>query len=194
MSGKGSIVILSGPSGVGKSTICKELIKAFGDKIYLSISATSRERKNGERHGEDYYFLDRNEFSRQIKAGNFLEYAEVFGNLYGTPKDKVEAALKDGKIVLLEIDVQGAEQIKKIYPNAISIFIMPPEHRELKNRIVSRGRDTDEDIAKRLAGSCVEMAAGWQQYDYIVVNDKLDLAVKEIIKIIENVQRTVQNA
>ncbi|OHB57359.1 MAG: guanylate kinase, partial [Planctomycetes bacterium GWF2_42_9] len=168
-------------------TICKHIIKDYADKVYLSVSATTRQKKNGEKQGVDYFFLSREEFEQQIKDGNFLEYAEVFGNFYGTPKDKTQQALDKGKIVLLEIDVQGAQQIKKIYPDAQLIFIMPPQNRELKNRILGRGRDNDADIEKRLAGAEVEIAAGWQHYDYVVINDKLETAVDEIKQIINKV-------
>jgi guanylate kinase len=140
--------------------------------------------KNGEREGVDYFFISRDEFQRQISAGNFLEYAEVFGNLYGTPKDKIQQETDKGKIVVLEIDVQGAQQVKKLFSNATLIFIMPPQNRELKNRIIGRGRDDDEDVEKRLAGAGVEIAAGWQHYDYVVINDKLEPAVEETVEII----------
>ncbi|MEN6385606.1 MAG: guanylate kinase [Phycisphaerales bacterium] len=181
---KGVIIVISGPSGVGKSTICKQVIKKFEDQIYLSVSATTRTKKAGEKDGVDYFFLSREEFKTQIDAGNFLEYAEVFGNLYGTPKDKIQQQLDKGKIVLLEIDVQGAQQVKKIFPEANLIFIMPPQNRELKNRIIGRGRDDEADVEKRLAGAGMEIAAGWQHYDFIVINDKLQPAVEETIDII----------
>jgi guanylate kinase len=181
---KGAIIVISGPSGVGKSTICKQVIKEFEDKVYLSVSATTRPKKAGEKDGVDYFFLSREEFKTQIDAGNLLEYAEVFGNLYGTPKDKIQQQLDKGKIVLLEIDVQGAQQVKKIFPEANLIFIMPPQNRELKNRIIGRGRDDEADVEKRLAGAGMEIAAGWQHYDFIVINDKLQPAVEETIDII----------
>ena len=111
---------------MGKSTICNELVKRL-DNVYLSVSTTTREKKAGEQNGREYWFVSRDEFEKRIKAGNFLEYAEVFGNLYGTQKDKVLQALGQGKIVLLEIDVQGAQQVKKLYPEAKLIFILPPK-------------------------------------------------------------------
>ncbi|PKL48356.1 MAG: guanylate kinase [Planctomycetes bacterium HGW-Planctomycetes-1] len=181
---KQQVVVISGPSGVGKSTICGELIKRL-DNVYLSISATTRPQKAGEQDGKDYYFIGRDEFEKQIKAGNFIEYAEVFGNLYGTPKDKLAQALEQGRIVLLEIDVQGARQVKKLYPEAKLIFIFPPKQTELQNRINGRGRDDGKDIEKRLAGAGIEIAAGWQHYEHIVINDSLAQAVEEVIQIIK---------
>jgi guanylate kinase len=169
---------------VGKSTICSELLKRLGN-AYLSVSTTSREKKAGEREDKDYHFVSKEEFKKQIAAGNFLEYAEVFGNFYGTPKDKTLAALEQGKIVILEIDVQGAKQIKEHYPEAKLIFILPPRHTELQRRINDRGRDEEKEIEKRLAVAGIEIAAAWQHYKYMVINDDLEQAVSEIIDIIK---------
>jgi len=179
----GQLVIISGPSGVGKSTICNKLIERL-DNVYLSVSTTTREKKAGEQEGVDYWFISREEFERRLKADNFLEYAEVFGNLYGTEKDKVLTALGQGKIVLLEIDVQGALQVTKLCPEAKLIFILPPKQTELQKRINGRGRDDKKDIEERLAGAGIEIAAAWQYYKYMVINEDLEQAVKEIIEII----------
>jgi len=168
---------------VGKSTICSELLKRL-DSTYLSISTTSREKKGGEQENKEYNFVSRDEFKRQITADNFLEYAEVFGNFYGTPKDKTLSALEQGKIVILEIDVQGAKLIKERYPDAKLIFILPPKHTELQRRINDRGRDEEKEIEKRLAGASIEIAAAWQHYKYMVINDDLEQAVNEVIDII----------
>ena len=181
---KGQLIIISGPSGVGKSTICDQLVKRL-DNVYMSVSATTRPKKNGEENGRDYWFVTRDDFERQIKAGNFIEHAEVFGNLYGTPKDKVLRALDKGKMVLLEIDVQGAQQVKNLYPEAKLIFILPPKQTELEKRINDRGRDNETDIEKRLAGAGIEIAAAWQHYKYMVINDDLQQAVQEVIDIIK---------
>lgn len=183
---KGAIIVISGPSGVGKSTICKQVITRFADKLFLSVSATTRPMKKDEQNGVDYHFLSRDEFEKQLKAGNFIEYAEVFGNLYGTPKDKLQQSINSGKNVLLEIDVQGGLQVKKQFPQAALVFIMPPENKELQNRITGRGRDDEKDIKKRLAGADAEIAIG-KNYDYKVVNDKLELAIEETVQIINKV-------
>ena len=181
----GKIVVISGPSGVGKSTICKRIVEEFKDGIYLSISSTTRNKKSGEQDGVDYFFISEEEFKKQLKAGNFLECAEVFGNFYGTPKDKVVQALQQGKIVLLEIDVQGARAVKKLYPNAILIFIMPPRQQELEHRIISRGRDEQTDVKTRLAGANNEIEQGWLSYDFVIINDELESAVAETIQTIK---------
>ena len=181
----GQIFVISGPSGVGKSTICRELVKRL-DNVYLSISATTRSQKADEQNGREYWFVTRDEFEANIEAGNFLEYAEVFGNLYGTPKDKIDQALSQSKTVILEIDVQGARQIKKLYPEASRlIFILPPKQTELEKRINGRGRDEEKDVEKRLAGAGTEIAAAWQHYEFMVINEDLEQAVQEIIQIIK---------
>lgn len=179
----GQLVIISGPSGVGKSTICKELVKRL-DNIYLSVSITTRPQKAGEENGREYRFIGRDEFEEGVKAGKFLEYAKVFGNLYGTEKGSVLQALGQGRIVLLEIDVQGAQQVRNLYPDARLIFILPPKQAELAKRINGRGRDGRDDVEKRLAGAGIEIAAGWQHYRHLVINDNLRQAVKEIMEII----------
>jgi len=185
---KGIIVVISGPSGVGKGTICKELIKKIDDAC-LSVSVTTRPRTAKEVNGKDYWFVDRNEFQRRIEKGMLLEYAEVFGNFYGTPKDKVDEAIEAGKVVLLEIDVQGGKQIKKLYPETVMIFIMPPTAKELAGRLRSRGRDDEETAKRRLSEAANEITAAKDFYPYMVVNDKLDAAVSEIIGIIETARK-----
>jgi guanylate kinase len=181
----GKIVVISGPSGVGKSTICKRIVEEFKDKLYLSISATTRAKKSGEQDGVDYFFISEEEFKKQFKAGNFLECAEVFGNFYGTPKDKVVEALGQGKIVLLEIDVKGAKAVKKLYPDAVLIFIMPPRQQELEHRILTRGRDEQTEVKTRLAGANTEIEQGWLSYDFVIINDELESAVAETIQTIK---------
>lgn len=181
---KGKIVIISGPSGVGKSTICKEVVKRL-DNVCLSISVTTRPMAEAEVDGQDYWFLSQQQFRKRINEGSLLEYAEVFGHLYGTPKDKVEVALGAGKTIILEIDVQGAKQVRSMCPDAVMVFIFPPTEKELAQRIKNRGREGMEAAEERLEGADTEFAAAWQYYEHMVVNDDLEQAVKEVIQIIK---------
>jgi len=181
---KGKIVIISGPSGVGKSTICKEVVKRL-DNVCLSISVTTRPMAEAEVDGQDYWFLSQQQFRKRINEGSLLEYAEVFGHLYGTPKDKVEEALGAGKTIILEIDVQGAKQVRSVCPDAAMVFIFPPTEKELAQRIKNRGREGMEAAEERLEGADTEFAAAWQYYEHMVVNDDLEQAVKEVIQIIK---------
>ena len=181
---KGKVAVISGPSGVGKSTICKEAaVRLKG--AFLSVSCTSRPKSAAEVDGRDYWFLSRDEFEQRIKKGMFLEYAEVFGNLYGTPKDRADKALEEGKTVILEIDVQGGRQAKAAYPEALMIFILPPSDQELEKRISSRGRDSQEVIARRLSNARAEIDAGKKCYEHFVINESLEKAINEVISIIE---------
>lgn len=181
---KDKVVIVSGPSGVGKSTICKEVAKRL-DKCYLSVSVTTRPKGDGEVDGQDYWFISEEELQKQIKRGTLLEYAEIFGNMYGTPKDKVQEVLKEDKIVILEIDVQGAKQVKLIYPDAITIFILPPSQRELAERMNSRAREDPETAEKRLDIAGSEIASAWQYYQHMVINEDLEQAISEVVQIIQ---------
>ena len=180
----GFVVIISGPSGVGKSTICKEIVNRLKD-AYLSVSVTTRPKTEAETDGEDYWFISNKEFKNRIDNDMFLEYAEVFGNLYGTPKDKIIEAIKEGKTVILEIDVQGAQQARAIFPNAVMIFILPPSAKVLAERLNHRGRDSEEVAEERLGGASIEIAAGWQHYENMVINEDLNQAVNECIQIIK---------
>jgi len=181
---KGKVVIVSGPSGVGKSTICKEVVKRLSN-VYLSVSVTTRPRSEAEVDGEDYWFISEREFQERLDKGLLLEYAEVFGHLYGTPKDKIDAALQVGKSVILEIDVQGAKQAKRIYRDAVMIFILAPSQRELAERMKLRGREDIETAQERLNEAGTEVAAAWQYYEHMVINDDLQQAVGEVIQIIQ---------
>ncbi len=185
---KGRLIIVSGPSGVGKSTICKEIVKQLKD-VYLSVSVTTRPKSETEVDGRDYWFITEEEFQKRINNGLLLEYAEVFGHLYGTPKDKIEEALQADKTVILEIDVQGAKQAKVIYPEAVMIFILPPSQRDLAERMGHRARDSSEAAEERLEEAGTEIAAAWQYYDDMVINDNLQQAVKECVQIIKSVKR-----
>lgn len=175
-------VIISGPSGVGKSTICREIVKRF-DNVSLSISATTRPKADTETEGKDYYFLTEDEFKKRIEQGAFLEYAEVFGNLYGTLTEKVDEALAAGKTLILEIDVQGARQVKEKHPEALMIFILPPTQKHLVERMNGRGREDEETTKIRLEGADDEIAAAWRYYNNMVINDDLAQAVGEVAQI-----------
>ena len=179
---KGRLFVISGPSGTGKGTICKELIK--DDKIRLSVSMTTRNPREGEVHGVSYYFAIKEEFLQKIEAGGFLEYAEVFGNYYGTPKMEVLELLEKGIDVLLEIDVQGALQIKEVYPEAVLVFILPPSMEELRARLTGRGTET-QDVVERRLGEAAKEISYVEHYDYAVINDDLEEAIENVKTVIK---------
>jgi guanylate kinase len=183
---RGKVVIVSGPSGVGKSTICREVAKRL-DNAYLSISVTTRPRAEGETEGEDYRFVSKEQFQEQIAKGLLLEHAEVFGHLYGTPKGKVSEALEADKVVILEIDVQGGKQVKKIYKDATMIFVFAPSEKDLVERMRLRAREDPEAAEKRLDGAGAEIAAAWQYYEHMVINSDLEQAINEVVQIIKRV-------
>ena len=183
--GKGKVVIVSGPSGVGKSTICKEILKKL-NYICLSVSLTTRPISKAEVDGQDYWFVSEEDFRERIEKGLLLEYAEVFGHLYGTPKDKVDEALQAGKVVILEIDVQGAIKAKVVFPDAVMIFILPPSAKDLAKRLNHRGREANEVAEERLNGASAEIAAAWQYYKHMVINEDLQQAVNDCVQIIED--------
>lgn len=180
---RGKLIIISGPSGVGKSTITREVIDRL-EEAYLSVSMTTRPQAPSEQDGREYWFVSRDEFRRRIEEGSFLEYAEVFGNLYGTPRDKTDEALRAGKTVILEIDVQGAKQVKAMCPQVVMIFILPPSDKVLAERMGHRGRESAEAAKQRLDKAGSEIAAARQCYDKMVINDDLEQAVKEVVRII----------
>jgi len=182
---KGKVVIMSGPSGVGKSTICKEVVKRL-DNVYLSISVTTRPKSEAEVDGQDYWFISEQEFQERIDKGLLLEHAEVFGHLYGTPRDKVEEVVQAGKNVILEIDVQGAKQALLIFPDAVMIFVLPPTEKDLVKRMDNRGREAADAAEKRLSGASDEIAAAWQYYKHMIINEDLQQAVDECVQIIED--------
>jgi len=188
---KGKLVIVSGPSAVGKSTICKEIGKRLDD-VYLSVSMTTRPKSKTEVDGQDYWFISEKEFQERIDKGLLLEHAKVFGHYYGTPKDKVTEALEEGKTVILEIDVQGARQAKAVFPDALMIFILPPSAKTLAERLDHRGRDTADAAEIRLNGASTEIAAAWQYYKHMVINEDLEQAVKECVQIITDKKNEAQ--
>ncbi|MBP0979651.1 MAG: guanylate kinase [Oscillospiraceae bacterium] len=178
----GTLIILSGPSGVGKGTIIKKLLKKL-DNIVLSISATTRLPRRGEKNGIHYYFISRDKFIDMIKTNGFLEYAEYNSNYYGTPKDSVNNFLREGKNVILEIDVQGAFKIKNKYKNALMIFVMPPCVEDLYKRLRNRNTESGKEIEERVIRAQREIELS-EKYDYVIINDSLSKAAEEIKKII----------
>lgn len=178
----GMLIVISGPSGAGKGTLCGLLLKR--DKnLVLSVSVTTRLPRDGEKEGENYFFTSVEEFQKKIKSNEFLEWAKVYNNYYGTPRAFVEKYLKDGRDVILEIDIQGAAQIKKNYPDAVFIFILPPDLEELKNRIIKRGSETVDSFNLRMNYAKEELRAIFM-YDYVVINDNLESALSKIQSII----------
>jgi guanylate kinase len=175
---KGKTFIISGPSGVGKSTVLGALFEGRDD-LYFSVSATTRAPRPTETPDVDYHFIEAETFRQWIEDGEFLEYAEYVGNFYGTPKKYVDAAMDEGKDVILDIEIQGATQVHELRPNVVRIFIAPPSWEELERRLTARGTDSPEKVQKRLLRAKVELEnAG--HYDYFVINDTVDNAVAEL--------------
>ncbi|EKF74328.1 guanylate kinase [Alcanivorax hongdengensis A-11-3] len=183
MADKGTLYIISAPSGAGKTSLVAALVEAV-ERVRISISHTTRAMRPGEEEGVNYHFIGRDEFVRQVEKGRFLEHAEVFGNLYGTSADWVAQTLRGGDDVILEIDWQGAAQIRKQLPEAVSIFILPPSLEVLADRL--RGRETDDEtvIQQRLDGAQEEMSH-YGEFDYLVVNDNFQRALHELSAIVE---------
>ena len=183
---KGVLLIVSGLSGAGKGTICKRIMEKYPD-YELSISATTRDPRPGEVDGREYFFITKEEFEERIKNGQLLEYAKYVDNYYGTPKDWVLAQMEQGKNVILEIELQGAFQVRDQIPEAVLIFIMPPDMEELERRLRGRGSETEEQIKKRLLRAMEEIEYV-DQYDYVIVNEEVEKSVEMLHTIVLNVK------
>ena len=179
---RGVLFVYSGPSGVGKGTLKERLFAEFGDRLVFSVSATTRKARPGEKDGEDYFFISRQDFENRIANNDFLECAEYAGNLYGTPRSAVEKQLSRGVNVLLEIEVQGAMQVKRRMPESVSVFVLPPSFEELERRLRGRATETEEKIRERLETARGELALA-EKYDFRVVNVDLDAAYAELRRI-----------
>ena len=186
---KGLLLVVSGPSGAGKGTICKALLNK-NDEIKLSVSATTRKPRNGEVHGVNYFFIEKEEFTKMIENGEFLEYAQIYDNFYGTPKSAIIECLEKGQDVILEIEMQGAKQIKEVYPEGVFIFVLPPSLEELKSRIVGRGTETQEEIEKRFSCAFEEINQ-IVNYDYFIVNEDIEKSVNDVEAIIASEKNKV---
>ncbi|MEY8462039.1 guanylate kinase [Streptococcus merionis] len=184
MAERGLLIVFSGPSGVGKGTVRKEIFEHKNNKFKYSVSMTTRPQRPGEVDGVDYHFRTREEFEELIRQGQMLEYAEYVGNYYGTPLNYVNETLDQGTDVFLEIEVQGALQVKAKVPDGVFIFLTPPDLEELRDRLVGRATDSEEVINQRIARAKEEIAL-MREYDYAVVNDEVSLAAERVRRIIE---------
>lgn len=184
MTNKGILIVVSGFSGAGKGTLMKKLMETY-DNYALSISMTTRKPREGEQHGVEYFFATREEFEKKIAEDKLIEYACYCDNYYGTPREYVEQQLEAGKDVILEIEIQGALKVKEKFPECLLLFVTPPSAAELERRLVGRGTETAEVIAKRLTRASEE-SEGIEAYDYIVVNDDLEECVKQLHGIVAN--------
>ena len=180
--GRGLLIVISGPSGAGKGTICKSFLER-NTEVAISVSATTRSPREGEVEGVNYYFMSKEQFKKKIDDNDFLEYAEVYDNYYGTPKSNVEELLESGKDVILEIDIQGALKVKENTEEGVFIFILPPSMEELKARIIKRGSETPESLMKRFKSAYKEINF-ISRYNYAVVNDEVETAVEKLEAII----------
>ena len=188
MAKNGLLIVVSGPSGVGKGTVLKEFMNDPDLKLSYSVSMTPRPMREGEQEGVNYYYVTRQEFEKTIEEGGLLEWTEFVGNYYGTPRAYVEQKINEGKNVILEIEIQGARNIRKLYPESVLVFITPPTADELERRLKGRGTETEEKIAARLSRA-FEESEGIDEYDFIVVNDDLDKCVKDVLDTINTAKR-----
>lgn len=183
MKRKGILVVVSGFSGAGKGTLMKRLLEEY-DNYALSVSMTTRNPRQGEENGREYFFVSRDAFEQKIAEGGLIEHAQYCGNYYGTPKEYVESQLEQGKDVILEIEIQGALKVKEKFPEALLLFVTPPTVQELKKRLIGRGTETAEVIDARLSRAGEE-AEGIEKYDYLVINDDLDTCVEQMHALIQ---------
>ncbi|WP_255990752.1 guanylate kinase [Chitinolyticbacter albus] len=183
---KGNIFVVTAPSGAGKTTLVAALLAA-DQNVQLSISFTTRAPRAGEVHGKDYHFVERSEFERMIAAGELLEYAEVYGNYYGTSRTWIESVVDNGRDILLEIDWQGAQQVKHIFPDAVGVFVLPPAVEVLEARLRNRGKDSETIIAQRMAAAREEMSH-YSEADFIIVNEHIDEAVRDIVSVVRAIR------
>jgi guanylate kinase len=188
---RGKLIVLAGPSGVGKGSIVARLLAALPD-LELSISATTRQPRAREDEGRHYHFVERRTFDEMVEGGGFLEWADIFGERYGTPREPIARALAEGRDVLVEIDVQGARQVKAAEPRAFMVFITPPSLQELERRLRTRGSETERQISRRLAKAADELAAE-PEFDVTVVNDDLETAAREVVEIVDRLRRRTIN-
>lgn len=182
MSAPGTLYILSAPSGAGKTSLLKAL-REQDRGLHVSVSHTTRDRRPGEQDGMDYHFVSRDEFLRMVGEGGFLEHAEVFGNYYGTSEDAVNAELKAGHDTVLEIDWQGARQVRQRFPEAVSIFVLPPDQQALRDRLDARGQDSEETIQRRM-NQAVEEMSHYAEFDYLIINDDFDTALGQLAAVV----------
>lgn len=185
---EGTLFIISAPSGAGKTSLVRRLTSEV-DNLVVSISHTTRQQRPGDVNGSDYFFVTVVEFEKMIRESAFIEYAKVFDNYYGTAKRTVEEALVNGKDIILEIDWQGAQQIRQMLPESLSIFILPPSKQMLEDRLRNRGQDSEETIARRMRDAVTEMSH-YNEYDYLIVNDEFEKAVEQLKAIITHRKRS----
>ena len=180
----GKLFILSAPSGTGKTSLTKSLLRK-DINLWLSISYTSRLMRPSEVEGHDYFFVERNVFEQMLGDGEFIESAEIYGNLYGTSQKLINEAISSGKDILLEIDGQGARQVRKIFSDVVSIFVLPPSLETLENRLKDRNQDSKEVIAKRMAAAKEEISHV-SEYDYVIINDNIDIALRDLVSVVQS--------